>query len=203
MTPDRATFSGRARIAHRLVLLVLLCASCGDRRDASSKDHDPHAKPGTATTQTATPPAPPTPTTLALDARTQYDLVADIVRSEGKRDDDADVILYEVRQSWLGKRFRWQVFYVPVLCRDAKQCHVMPFDRAGEDKRIVQGFLPRLALPESALASLRARCAGQARCAFRFEGTLSQLVLSTEHLTRLQFSDVVLVPGDERPATGS
>lgn len=128
------------------------------------------------------------------DPRTQYDLAADIKRAETAKFDDADAVWHEVRRDYHGKRFTWTVFYSPALCAAADRCHVIPFDRTGQDKKIVQGWMPRLALSADEFARLQKTCAGKQRCQVRFTGTLHRLTLSADHMTSLSFTDVEILP---------
>jgi hypothetical protein len=140
------------------------------------------------------------PAELAVDPRSQYDLAAAIAEAEGMHPDEAEDALDRVRREWQGKRFRWKVHLVPALCPSAERCHVVPFDRAGADRAIMQGWLPRLELAPAAFAALQAQCGDRPRCGIEFEGTLSRLVLSTDDLTSLHFGDVRIADKEQAPA---
>ena len=105
--------------------------------------------------------------------------------------DEAELRHEQIRRDWHGKRYRWRGFRIAPLCASAEQCNVLAFDLAGKDhKNVVQGWMPQLHLTARSFAALDAKCGNKKRCSFEFEGTLAKLVLSTQHLTSLQFHDV-------------
>lgn len=173
---------------HRIHVLVVLGAmlclgACGSRKrqeNQGKEDSEPQAA--------AQAPAP-----VASDTRSQHDLAAAIGAAEGLLRDEAEARLSAIRHDWQGKRYRWKVFYVEATCRTADTCHVVPFDRSGADRAILQGWLPRLDISEKDLLQLRQRCSGKPLCKFELEGTLSRLVLSTDELTSLHFSEVRVI----------
>jgi hypothetical protein len=185
----------RSACAH-CVLLVLaaLLAWQGCKGKARNQDpghaHDPAGPSGADRAE------------LAVDSRSQYDLAAAIAEAERMYPDEAEDALDRIRREWQGKRFRWKVYLVPALCPSAEGCHVVPFDRAGADRTILQGWMPRLELTPAAFAVLREQCGDRPRCDIEFEGTLSRLVLSTDDLTSLHFGDVRIMgePGPDRSA---
>lgn len=129
--------------------------------------------------------------TAALDSRSQYDLAAALSQVESSRDPDSVALGYQkIRASWTGKRYRWRVRVIDALCRSRDACNVLPFDRAGRDRSVVHGWMPRLLLDDSAFAAIARRCSGMASCEIGIEGTLSELTVDTENPTSLQFRDV-------------
>jgi hypothetical protein len=134
----------------------------------------------------------PTPPAPALDPRSQYDLAEELARADALDVDARQPELDRLRRAWEGRRYRWEVFLVPVLCARQDDCHVVPFDRARAGARIVQGWLPRLDLDETQLARLKDGCAARERCAVEIEGTLRRFVLSMDDPTSLRFDDVVV-----------
>jgi hypothetical protein len=123
----------------------------------------------------------------------QYDLLKAITQAEAMNAEKAEERYLQIRREWSGKRVHWRVFVIPQLCQSADQCHVMPFDRFGKDKKVLQGWMPKLEIDSQALAAIHKSCAQQKRCSIEFEGTLSQFTLSTEFLTNLRFSDVKIL----------
>ena len=168
----------------KTLVLSFALATLAVAGSACSKDRGDQSAGAAATLETPEKAAP-------IDARSQYDLVADIADAEKLDSDDAEVRYEEIRQDYQGKRFRWKVHRITALCPGVERCNVLPFDAGGKDhRRIVQGWMPRLQLTPETSAALDARCTGEQRCTFEFEGTLSKFVLSTEHLTSLQFDDI-------------
>lgn len=166
-------------VALSIALAVLAAASAGCSKDRSDRSA------GAAAT------IPAAETRVPVDSRSQYDLVAAIAEAERLDSDDADIRYEEIRRDYQGKRFRWQVHRIAALCPGTERCNVLPFDAGGEDHRkVVQGWMPKLQLTPETFAALDARCAGDQRCTFEFEGTLDKFVLSTEHLTSLHFNDI-------------
>ena len=165
------------------VFLVLSTAvSCGTE--------DPHSRQNTAVADNAqTAPRQMSP-------HNQYQLARELARAERaarSRDAKTDV-LASLRSEWLGNRYRWQVRFVPPLCRLPERCNVAAFDESDPAaKELVQGWMPRLEISESQLAQLQAYCSSREACAFVFEGTLTQFSLSSDLPTSLAFSDVELV----------
>jgi hypothetical protein len=136
----------------------------------------------------------------ALDARSQFDLAAAIrvIEHEGD-DDDRAFALADLTTSWQGERYQWTVNFLSAFCPNEEGCHVVPFDRGGKDKDIVQGWSPELEISAEQWQRLSKACAAEeGLCQLTFEGTLSNFRISTQELTRLTFSDVsVLAVGDE------
>ncbi len=129
----------------------------------------------------------------SLDPRSQYDLASDLTRVENERNLHARASGYDqVRSSWTGKRYHWRVRVLEPLCRAQESCNVLPFDRAGKDRHIVHGWMPRLDLDPAAFAAIRRTCGKHTDCAIEMEGTLARFTLDTEQPTSLEFRDVVL-----------
>jgi hypothetical protein len=169
------------------LVVVALLAWQGCKGKARNQDQD-HAQGPAGAEQSGADQAG-----LAVDPRSQYDLAAAIAEAERMYPDEAEDALDRIRREWQGERFRWKVYLVPALCPSAERCHVVPFDRAGADRAILQGWMPRLELAPAAFAALSEQCGDRPRCAIEFEGTLSRLVLSTDDLTALHFGDVRIV----------
>ena len=173
-------------------LCVLTAASCGKKRD---KNKDSAAdQPRAAAVADKDGPEASAPVIGEPDPRSQYDLAAAIKTAETAPPDEADSKWNAIRRDYHGKRLTWTVFYAPALCTSHERCHVVPFDRTGKDKAIVQGWMPRLEMSPETFAELQKTCAGKERCQFRFEGVLYHLTLSADHLTSLHFKDVKLSP---------
>ncbi len=130
-----------------------------------------------------------------IDTRTQHDLAAEIRLAERHSDEDERAFQFSaLAESWQGQRFRWTTFYVSAFCPNEEGCHVVPFNRGGEDKDIVQGWSPQLKLSQEQWKQLSTQCAtAEGQCRVTFEATLSKFRISTEELTRLTFADVSLV----------
>ena len=156
-------------------------ASC-DERQPTSRGDQPAAAVTTAPSSKETAPA--------MDQRTQYDLARDIAAAETMPRDEAALRLPEIRRDWIGKRYQWEVGVFPAFCTSAERCRVLPFEIGEKDRHIVQGWMPRLELTQDGFAAIQSACKGAERCRIKFRGTLSKLVLSTEELTSLGFSDV-------------
>jgi hypothetical protein len=173
-----ATTTAMPRAALALAAALALMSSC---RDAS-----PDKAQAQGQAQARRSAARP-----ALDARDQYDLARAMTEAERSRDPDKVARGYhEIRASWTGKRYRWRVRIVEPLCRRADACNALPFQRAGKDKSLVHGWMPRLLLDGANFAAIRRACTGKPSCDVDIEGTLSQLRLDTENPTSLEFRDV-------------
>ncbi|MEM9457003.1 MAG: hypothetical protein AAGF11_22690 [Myxococcota bacterium] len=125
-----------------------------------------------------------------VDARDQYALAMAIQTARRTRDDRAGA-LARTRQAWIGRRYRWEVAFVPALCGVAGPCVVMPFDHHRERTHpIRQGWLPRLELTADQRAALESTCQAHARCVIELSGQLRQFELSTEQPTSLTLSEI-------------
>ena len=128
----------------------------------------------------------------AVDPRDQYALAAAIQTARRTRDDLAGA-LARTRRAWIGRRYRWEVAFVPALCGTAGACVVMPFDHHRDRAHpIRQGWLPRLELTADQRAELRATCQAHPRCVIDLSGQLGQFELSTEQPTSLTLTDIQL-----------
>lgn len=135
---------------------------------------------------------PPTAMDPAVDPRDQYALAAAIQTARHTRDDLAGA-LARTRRAWIGRRYRWEVAFVPALCGTAGACVVMPFDHHRDQAHpIRQGWLPRLELTADERAELRTTCQAHLRCVIDLSGQLSQFELSTEQPTSLTLTDIQL-----------
>lgn len=140
--------------------------------------------------------APAPQSAPAVDTRSQFDLANAIDLADDS--DDPELGYDHVRKNWIDKRYRWTVYRIAPLCRSTGQCNVLPFDRAGRDVKIVQGWMPRLEIDEADMKAIEAACGDRGRCELSFEGTMSSLVLSVDKPTSIEFSDVVVVTESRR-----
>lgn len=138
--------------------------------------------------------------TETIDSRSQHDLAAAIRLAERHNDEDERAFQFAtLAESWQGQRFRWTTYFLPVFCPNEDGCHVVPFNRGGKDKDIVQGWSPQLELSQDQWKGLSSSCStSEDQCQVTFEATLSKFRISTQELTRLTFTDVSLVAvGDD------
>lgn len=137
---------------------------------------------------------------MELDARDQYALARAI---QGAQDGSLELregALVQVRRDWAGRRYRWQVAFVPDLYRGSGPCLVHPFDfRTLSVSTVAHGWMPRLDLDPEAKNELAEACRAHSVCVFVFEGKLDRFVLSNDVGTSLSFSGVRL--GSVRAAT--
>jgi hypothetical protein len=139
------------------------------------------------------PEAPQTlqPRPAIVDPRDQYALVQEIQHALHKRPSEMATALDEIRSTWQGRRYRWDVALVPALCRTADTCVAMPFDHLRHPELdIVQGWLPRLDLTADTHAALLRDCEPHHPCVFTFEGELDRFVLDPQDPTSIGFADV-------------
>jgi len=135
----------------------------------------------------------------AVDERDQYALLAELENALGNSIERDATAMAKVRSGWIGKRFRWEVGFVPVFCRSHDRCNVAPFDHGSRpDRRIRQGFMPELALDEAGFAAIGAACSDPAAaapgsCVLHIEGTMGRFAFSPEEATAIRFDDVVLL----------
>jgi hypothetical protein len=135
----------------------------------------------------ASPVAPPN------DDRDQYALLAAVETARGHGLVAEPAALAAVRSDWQGKRVRWTLGFVPVLCPATGACTVLPFDHGRREDRIVQGWLPRLAIDADARRELAERCGPHERtCVVTVEATLRELTLSNDEPTSLTLADVAV-----------
>lgn len=127
-----------------------------------------------------------------LDPRDQYAFVADVSAAQRADVDEDPGAYHRVLTSWSGKRYRWELAYLPLLCRSPEACVMAPFDHARAKRRIVQGWLPKLQLDATAHEALRAQCEGKKRCIVTVEGTM-KLTLSSQQATRVTFEQATIV----------
>ena len=137
----------------------------------------------------AAKPAQPT-ATASVDTRDQYALAHELV-SAAKVDPDDDPDAYgRIVRSWEGKRYQWELAVIDVLCRRADSCVVAPFDHNRFEKRVVQGWLPRLELDAAAHAELQRQCQGKTRCIVRVDANMRALTASEAMPTSVTLNDV-------------
>jgi hypothetical protein len=105
--------------------------------------------------------------------------------------DDADRrgTWLEVKSRWQGQRLRWTVTRQALLCASAEACNVaaFPIQRPAQ-----HGWMPKLNLTPATYAKIEQTCGAREQCELTFEGTLSQLIVSGDKPTSMQFSDVVI-----------
>jgi len=131
---------------------------------------------------------------VEIDDRNQYALASAIAKIEQLDPFEAHNAYRDLRKAWIGKHYRWRVFLVSATCQHANQCNVLPFDRAGADKSITQGWMPRVDIDAKTHASILRACDGESPCTVELEGTMAELILSTEQFTRMSFSNATLRP---------
>lgn len=171
----------RRTISSSMLLSILLAAACHDG-DAAAP-----AEPATAAV-TATAGAAASATDV--DTRTQYELAHAIAAAKASRE-DLPSALARTRSAWVGRRYRWEMAFVPALCGEEGQCVMMPFDHQRDPEHpIRQGWLPRLELDGDQRRALRDACQGHARCVVDLSGHLGQLELSMEQPTSMTLSKV-------------
>jgi hypothetical protein len=142
----------------------------------------------------APPEAPPTADAAAgapaVDPRDQYALAYEITAARASME-QLETALARTRSAWIGRRYRWELAFVPALCGKAGACVMMPFDHQRDPTRpIRQGWLPRLELTDGERQALADACQGYTRCVVEVSGHLGQLELSTELPTSLTLSQV-------------
>lgn len=141
------------------------------------------------------------PAAIEVDPRDQYALLADIETALGDSLARDAIAMAAVRSAWHEHRVSWEVAVVPTLCRSHTACNVAPFDHAHRpDRRIQQGWMPRLELDEPGHASLMEQCGERKLCIVRLEATISALVFDPELPTSLSLADVKVL-GARDPAT--
>lgn len=169
------TMTTRVSPALAATFLCLALAGCRDESRTSRPAAAPAAPAASAT----------------LDPRSQHDLARALSEVETSRDrNEASGAYARVRSSWVGRRYRWTVRVIEPLCQSRDACNVLPFDRTGRDKDVVQGWMPRLVLDDGAFAAIQRACTGRPRCEIAVEGTLSRLVADTENPTSVEFSQI-------------
>jgi hypothetical protein len=156
-----------------LIALALVAFGCNDKPVV---DGQPQKE--------ATPAATPAPP--KIDTRDQYTFVKDVMKAQRADLEEDPNAYYRVEQSWSGKRFRWELAYVPLLCRSADSCLMAPFDHARFEKRVIQGWLPRVELDAVAHAALVAQCRDKKRCIVTVDGKM-KASLSSEQPTSVAF----------------
>lgn len=177
----RRPWASRARVGLRVGLVLgLTAAALAGCTQRDGEADGPAPAPAT--------PAPVAPTDDARDQYALYDAIMAARYGEAAKD---PAILAKTRAAWIGKRYRWETGVQPLLCGDAGDCVVLPFDHSRRDEPMAQGWLPRLDLDAAARDALRERCAGvDGQCVVEFSGTLTQFELSNEQPTSLTFDEV-------------
>ncbi len=152
-----------------------------------------HGGDGAADPAPATANATATATTVApVDPRDQYALAQEIIQARASRE-QLETALARTRSAWIGRRYRWELAFVPALCGETGPCVVMPFDHHHDPEHpIRQGWLPRLELEGPERQALADACLDHAPCIVEVSGDLGQLELSTEQPTSMTLSQVEL-----------
>ncbi len=111
-----------------------------------------------------------------------------------------DLALVATRERYVGREISWEVRYVAPFCTAPDRCAVLPFDHARLGERLVQGWMPRLALGAREYRELQGRCASHGRCVVTLSAELSELELSPSEPTSMTLSKVRIGEArDERP----
>ncbi|MEM7160222.1 MAG: hypothetical protein AAF799_45710 [Myxococcota bacterium] len=171
----------RSRIASR-VRSALLCGlplltACHDGNE-----------PAPAELATPTPSSDMEPS--AVDPRDQYTLAHEIAAAR-RTQDGLETALARTRAAWKDRRYRWELAFVPELCRATGPCVALPFDHARDDRHpIRQGWLPRLQLDSEQRKALAERCRAHRRCVLDVSGRLAQFELSVEAPPSLTLAEV-------------
>lgn len=161
--------------------LLLLAAACDDEEQPppAAADHEAEA-----------PPAPP-PAEPSLDPRDQYELARAMVSARQAPEDDRPGRFEDVRDDWLGKRVRWEMLYIPTLCRAADHCNANLFDHGRG--RVALGLLPGLRLTAAEHTRLGELCGAHETCVFTAEGTIAEFVFDPLEFPRIVLGDVHVV----------
>lgn len=173
--------------------LSLTMTGCEERTAPEAEQQEDTAGAAARPAPSAEPSAETAPGTPIADTRTQYDFASALGAIERLPRDEAAMKLPELRRDWVARRYQWKVFVVPALCASTERCNVQPFDSGGADRHIVQGWMPRLEIDDTDLATIQRACASAQPCTITFRGTLTKLVLSTEEFTALGFTDVEIL----------
>lgn len=131
----------------------------------------------------------PVPAPAAAPAPLAHASAADLAREIA----DADRLgtWGEVQARWQGQTVRWTVTRQRLLCRSADDCNVAAFPIQRPAK---QGWMPQVSFAPGQYDALAGVCGNREQCDVTIEGTLSQLDVSPELPTRVQLSNVRIVP---------
>jgi hypothetical protein len=125
-----------------------------------------------------------------VDPRDQYALAQAITQARASTE-QLDSALARTRSAWIGRRYRWELAFMPALCGKTGPCVMMPFDHQRDPEHpIRQGWLPRLELADAERQALVEACGAHSRCVVDVSGHLGQLELSTEQPTSMTLSKV-------------
>ena len=168
----------------RYVLLSLLLVACG-----SSDPAPPSAAP-----PSVLPAPPPSTTADAIDPRDPYAMVDDMRAAERVDAAAQPQAIADVRSSWEGHRFRWEMMRVAVLCTRADSCLFAPYDLARFDRPVDLGYLPRVVFDAETFAALGERCAAFAgTCVVTMEATLETFTFTIDEPTTLTLSQPTIL----------
>jgi hypothetical protein len=150
----------------------------------SCQGTEPDAAPPPVVAETTTERA------AEIDGRDQYALAQAIAAARASHD-RMEAALGQTRSEWIGRRYRWEMAFMPALCGDTGPCVALPFDHHKDPAHpIRQGWLPRLDLPQAQRQALHDACQGRARCVVELTGRLGQLELSLEQPVSMTLSEV-------------
>ncbi len=143
-------------------------------------------------------PAPPTsiapPTTGAIDPRDPYTMVDDMRTAERVPAAEQPEAIANVRTSWEGHRFRWEMMRVQGLCTQAQSCLFAPYDLARFDRVVDLGYLPRVVFDAPSFATLGERCASfGGTCVVTLEATLERFTFAIDEPTTLTLSQPTVI----------
>lgn len=170
-----------------LVLAAVSIAQSGCDRARPSGDPPNREEPGEAVPSHAKPSE--RARVERSDERDQVQLATALSEARSTSlEEDPDAYGRVVR-SWHGRRYRWELAHVPLLCRTPKACYMAPFDHNRIERRALQGWLPRLEMSDAEFAALEAGCKDTRRCIVRIEGTMG-LEASADAPTHVTFTGV-------------
>jgi hypothetical protein len=180
-TPATFTTARRSAIAALAALAATLVIGCKARDERAA----PAAKPVTAAASAAVPEAVSDGRAGTQDQLAEeLDAAAQDVEGGGNQ---------AVQRRWQGKRVRWTVTRLAVLCGSAEACYVQPFATARRTETSAHGWMPQLGFAAGEYEKLAAGCGEAASCAVTVEGTIDRLTVSDELPTSLHLADVQVV----------
>ena len=159
------------------ILPLLIAAACGRGADRSSPP--PSVEPAASAR-------------VALEHATQRDLARELMDAERLG------TWRDVQHRWQGQHVQWTVTRQRLLCSSADDCNVAAFPIERPAK---QGWMPQLVFAPGQYEAMAALCGTQEPCDVTVDGTLSQLDVSPELPTRVQLSNVRILPRPHLPGT--
>ena len=176
----------RKSIAIAAAILGLALAS------ACKKDHAEASGEGTAASKSSASKTATEKASAAVDTRSVIDLASELAAVEQGDPDLAPEGFAKVVDDYRGKRFRWELYLVPELCR-ASQCNALALRDGGKTEGITLGWMPRLNISEGDREALLSDCKGTPQCPFTVEATVTDLVASTEQFTSVTLDQVLVL----------